>query len=293
MSILLKDILRFDELLKKYPNKRVKLRFNTNWYDEKMGWIDYNQRYLDGRDKFFDNNILSIWSKTKRRISDNDIIFQFIEVKPHIWLLIDVSYIKSAEGDFAKAKRLDEYEKYFGKLFIKWTNLPQQFFYVKKDIINSIEIHKIAEKHYLETEEEFNGYESVCKKYKQLKQIIDQKTWKEALSRVYGVYVITDTKNGKQYVGSAYGENGIYGRWKTYLESGYDKDEKENGEYPNKELKKLVNAKEKGLKYIQENFQYAILEIFPMNELGKEKALNRETYWKTVLKTKEHGYNDN
>ena len=291
MSILLKDILRFDELLKKYPNKRVKLRFNTNWYDEKRGWIDYNQRYLDGRDKFFDNNILSIWSKTKRRISDNDIIFQFIEVKPHIWLLIDVSYIKSAEGDFAKAKRLDEYEKYFGKLFIKWTNLPQQFFYVKKDIINSIEIHKIAEKHYLETEEEFNGYESVCKKYKQLKQIIDQKTWKEALSRVYGVYVITDMKNGKQYVGSAYGENGIYGRWKTYLESGYDNDEKENGEYPNKELKKLVKAKD--LKYIQENFQYAILEIFPMNELGKEKALNREKYWKTVLKTKEHGYNDN
>ena len=291
MSILLKDILRFDELLKKYPNKRVKLRFNTNWYDEKRGWIDYNQRYLDGRDNFFDNNILSIWSKTKRRISDNDIIFQFIEVKPHIWLLIDVSYIKSAEGDFAKAKRLDEYEKYFGKLFIKWTNLPQQFFYVKKDIINSIEIHKIAEKHYLETEEEFNGYESVCKKYKQLKQIIDQKTWKEALSRVYGVYVITDMKNGKQYVGSAYGENGIYGRWKTYLESGYDNDEKENGEYPNKELKKLVKAKD--LKYIQENFQYAILEIFPMNELGKEKALNREKYWKTVLKTKEHGYNDN
>ncbi len=291
MSILLKDILRFDELLKKYPNKRVKLRFNTNWYDEKRGWIDYNQRYLDGRDKFFDNSILSIWSKTKRRISDNDIIFQFIEVKPHIWLLIDVSYIKSAEGDFAKAKRLDEYEKYFGRLFIKWTNLPQQFFYVKKDIINSIELHKIAEKHYLETEEDFNGYENVCKKYKQLKQIIDQKTWKEALSRVYGVYVITDMENGKQYVGSAYGENGIYGRWKTYLESGYDKDEKENGEYPNKELKKLV--KEKGLKYIQENFQYAILEIFPMNELGKEKALNRETYWKTVLKTKEHGYNDN
>ncbi len=33
-NILLKDILKFDELKKLYPKKRIKLRFNTSWPDE-------------------------------------------------------------------------------------------------------------------------------------------------------------------------------------------------------------------------------------------------------------------
>ena len=36
-----------------------------------------------------------------------------------------------------------------------------------------------------------------------------------------GVYLITDTSNGKMYVGSAYGENMILGRWKSYVKTGH------------------------------------------------------------------------
>lgn len=291
MNILLKDILNFDKLEKEYPDRRIKLRFNTNWEDgEKI--INYNEMYRAGRDEFFDNSILSVWGPKRRRISDEDIIFQFIEVSAHKWLLIDaVKIVSTNKGEFAEAETLNEYEVYFGRLFVKFTNLPQKFFYVSRDIINKVEVWEISKEHYLKTEEEFTGYENVCKSYNKLKQIIDNQNWKEALSNVYGVYLLTDTNTGKKYVGSAYGENGIYGRWKTYLEKGYDKNEIENGEYPNKQLEKLV--KKEGRKYIEKYFQYSILEIFSKTETGKEKSLQRETYWKKVLRSREFGYNDN
>ena len=44
------------------------------------------------------------------------------------------------------------------------------------------------------------------------------------------------------------------------------------------------------------DFKLAIksgMEIFSKNELGKQKALNREKYWKKVLQSREFGYNAN
>jgi hypothetical protein len=37
------------------------------------------------------------------------------------------------------------------------------------------------------------------------------------LSSVSGVYLILDTKSDRQYVGSAYGVNGIRARWSAYV----------------------------------------------------------------------------
>jgi len=50
------------------------------------------------------------------------------------------------------------------------------------------------------------------------------------------VYVITNTDNGKLYVGSVTGRNGIYQRWKNYID---------NGHGGNTELSKLVEQQEK------------------------------------------------
>lgn len=40
-----------------------------------------------------------------------------------------------------------------------------------------------------------------------------------ALSGVKAVYLILDTKNGQQYVGSAYGDGGLLERWKCYADT--------------------------------------------------------------------------
>ena len=46
-------------------------------------------------------------------------------------------------------------------------------------------------------------------------------SWQAALSSISGVYLILDTKTGKTYVGSAYGEGGIWQRWSCYAETGH------------------------------------------------------------------------
>ena len=45
--------------------------------------------------------------------------------------------------------------------------------------------------------------------------------WRSRLAAVAGVYLVLATKTGQQYVGSAYGANGIWGRWATSARNGH------------------------------------------------------------------------
>ena len=120
--------------------------------------------------------------------------------------------------------------------------------------------------------------------YSQLQKIINQrkKDWVSALESQKAVYLITDTNNGKLYVGSATSDNGmLLKRWKEYVETGHG---------GNKNLIQLVN--EKGMDYIQNYFQYSILENYN-STISDELILERESWWKEVLKTRIFGYNAN
>jgi len=58
--------------------------------------------------------------------------------------------------------------------------------------------------------------------YKKLNDVLDGKimpTYYEALKKVTGIYCLTDTFNGKLYIGSATGEDGVAQRWGNYLNS--------------------------------------------------------------------------
>lgn len=313
LSELQKDIFE-----KKYPNKRRKVRFNVSWQEEisnadgkkNLKVFDFLEKYKSDNGAYLTNNtkseflqwILSLGSGQRKRLRIDEIVFQFIKIDLKKWLFVGVyevldlngvgvfnlSETQSRQFSYANVRRLTEYDVYVGRVVVGFTNRPQQFYYVQDDIIDNIEVSEILPRPYLETEEEFKDYDNVCKSYKSLKQCIEQPAWRDALKSVYGVYLLTDTKNGKQYVGSATGTDGIYGRWSMYLDKGYETNEKE---YPNKRLKELV--KKEHIEYIKENFQYAILEIFSKNNHGRNKALKRESYWKDVLKTREFGYNDN
>lgn len=307
-EILLKDILKFDELRQKYPNKKIKLRFNTPWYDtDKTGkTVERNQllfyKSTDKKDRrFLEENILSVFSpKGKSRIAECDIIFQFIQISSHRWLLIDavniINKIRKEKGyndltgckfDVADGEHLSCFDSYYDRLIVDWKNKPQTFFYNNKDIVDNVVVREILPQPYLELDNDFPGYENILHMYRDLKSSIYSPEWQAALESVYGVYVLTDVKTGEQYIGSATGNGGIFGRWRTYLESGF----KDDSDYPNVRLQELV--KKKKIKYIEDNFQFAILEIFNKNEDGKRKALSRETHWKKVLRTKDYGYNAN
>ena len=298
-KIYLKDIFRFNELLSQseYKGYRIKLRFNKNWDD--YSFVD---DYISGSEDFLPW-ILSNGSDKKRRNRRNEIQFQFIEVEYHKWLFVGAYLIKETNSQikqvtygnhhvkFALAERLKEYDKFIEKVLVNHTNTGQSWFYVNPKIIESVVVESVNSISYFNQTSHFPGYENISFSYQELKKNWANSSWRQYLSAVYGVYVITDVKTGKLYVGSAYGDNGVYGRWSTYLSEGYDKSEMEENRYPNKRLCEIVEKY--GISYIKKYFQYSLLEIFPKNEVGKQKALQRERYWKKVLKSKEHGYNAN
>jgi GIY-YIG catalytic domain len=119
---------------------------------------------------------------------------------------------------------------------------------------------------------EFPGYENIVHDFGQLESIVQQSKpdWKAALESVKGIYLITDKKNGRMYVGSAYGSDGIWSRWCCYIGTGHG---------CNDELTKLI--KSTGLAYARENFQLSILEFRPM-KTSDQLILEREQYWKSV-----------
>jgi len=100
------------------------------------------------------------------------------------------------------------------------------------------------------------------------------------MSNVAGIYIIVDNETGKQYVGCAYGGEGIWQRWASYAK---------NGHGGNKELKALL--KEKGQEYVR-NFQYSILEVCDINS-NDDHIFSREAHWKNVLLSRDFGYNIN
>ncbi|WP_353893588.1 GIY-YIG nuclease family protein [Proteinivorax hydrogeniformans] len=129
----------------------------------------------------------------------------------------------------------------------------------------------------------FLGYENVLLDFDELEKIVMHpdvnKQWKMMLSNVYGVYLILDTTTGQQYIGSAYGKEGLWGRWSNYIQS------KHGG---NKILIELL--KDDPLRY--KKFRFSILNVVPNSSL-KEEVIHLEQITKEKLGTRVFGLNSN
>jgi len=131
---------------------------------------------------------------------------------------------------------------------------------------------------------QFPGYEDIDLSFEELETLVknDRPDWKAALENIKGIYLISDTKTGKRYVGSAYGDQGIWSRWCAYVASGHG---------GNVELRTLVS--DPTLDYCRANFRFALLEQ-RASRTPDEVILNRETFWKRILLTRsEAGLNRN
>lgn len=121
--------------------------------------------------------------------------------------------------------------------------------------------------------------------FDQLKEIVDDmgmgiyEDHYKALSQVKGVYLIIDTTDGRQYIGSAYGEKGIFGRWSEYVNTHHGG----NAEF----IKLLKKEPERYRK-----FRFTILKIFSEGATVKE-VLDAEDLYKAKLGSTEFGLNDN
>lgn len=222
--------------------------------------------------------------------TDGVIAIGFIRIRDDYWLMTGIVKVIKDNGLARSATAEYLTKKYNFRLVVRFHKNFQNGIVLAKNIIDELEIIEVWNPDKTLDDKTFPGYKNVSVSYRELKKKLESPEWRTALSCRKGVYLITDQRTGKLYVGSAYGANGILGRWETYIKSGYDKNEVENGKCPNKKLQELVN--EKGLSYIQDNFQYSILETFT-DDVSDEYIIGRESWWKEALRSRQFGYNAN
>ena len=129
----------------------------------------------------------------------------------------------------------------------------------------------------------FPGHDRINHSLADLTAIVSQQRsdWRIALEYMKGVYVIHDQTTGARYVGSAYGDTGIWQRWSTYAQTLHGN---------NVGLRELLE--EKGADYFRANMRFALLEFWSMRT-DDSHVLERESYWKDVLHARSLGHNKN
>lgn len=171
---------------------------------------------------------------------------------------------------------IEGYEDLKERVIIRWENAISWHQWIKNDM----EVLEISPGlHY----KRFTDYFELILNFTELQEIVvnDYRDWHNVLSAVKGIYLICDNKTGKQYVGSAYGDEGIWGRWKEYVAT--------NGHGGNKALKELVNDE---WDYACRYFQFSILMLLPKTVTADE-AIRKEQLFKRKLGTNSFGLNNN
>jgi hypothetical protein len=178
----------------------------------------------------------------------------------------------SFEYEMEEVKGFDDLRE---RVIINWRNPISWHQWIKNEM-EVIQIHPGL--HY----KQFTDYADFILDFDELKEIISNQydDWRRMLSATKGIYLINDTGTGKLYVGSAYGEEGIWGRWSNYVAT--------NGHGGNKTLKELIAANPRHSR----NFQFSILMLLPRT-ITADEAIIKEKLFKTKLGTNAFGLNNN
>lgn len=269
-SIKLNDILRLDNV------GNVKIRFNLmfaqNWNPIELFKNGDLTTMLEGH----------YWNYNKNKsYKEGQITIGLVKIKPNedLWLLFHIGKVTKdlnvLNGVGYEFEELDEYEKFFGRLIVKYKNKVQTMIRNAESVIEDCYVSQILPDTF--DNDIFPGYEKVNISWSEMKRVLEKDTWKTALQNQKGIYLLTDMSNGKMYVGSAYGENMILGRWRAYIKTGHGGN---------------VTLKQLNFDHIKQNFKYSILEIYK-STTDDQIIINRENWWKHVLLSREFGYNEN
>ena len=279
-ELYLNDLLRFS----REEMERVKVRFNL----QPKGGQDPMELYLENREKVNTEWLLA--KKKKGFFQEGEIAIALVRLDDQgRWLLTTIKRITKAldvvseTGAIAyEASELEQYAPYFGRTVLRYHKTGQAPLWRYKKIHEKLVVDEILPAVY--TGEGFPGYDQVRLSWQKLKRIAEQRPadWINALENQKAVYLITDTSNGKLYVGSATSRNRmLMVRWESYVKTLHG---------GNKKLRRIVE--EKGEDHIKNYFHYSILENYNA-KVSDDFVLKREAWWKEVLQSRTYGYNDN
>jgi len=243
------------------------VRKESNW----AGWQvytnrkDFNRRYIFSMMRFYHE-------------TDAWLFGGIFEVKRKQW--VEDGDWKGYQND---VEPTGQHAEYIGRLKV---HSPYRGRTVRLNFENyygDLEVREILPEKY--SGRVFPGYENVDLSFSELEALVnkDRVDWKTALQSVKGVYLITDITENKRYVGSAYGEGGVWSRWCDYVDTGHG---------GNKGLAELLGY-EADLGYCREHFRLFLLERHPMIAADDE-IIGRENFWKKILLSRgDYGYNEN
>ncbi|CAN5890174.1 hypothetical protein BH11GEM2_BH11GEM2_00340 [soil metagenome] len=125
----------------------------------------------------------------------------------------------------------------------------------------------------------FPGFQDFHLTFSQLQQHAAEPliAWKTALSKVAGVYAITDTVQGTTYIGSAYGADGIWSRWIGYAVTKHN---------TNALLRSHIK------KHGTQHLRFGVLLTMDLRSTMDE-VIARESFFKEALGTRVFGLNSN
>jgi hypothetical protein len=264
----LNDLLGFSE----EEMSRTRVKFNT--YN---GETDPLTLFMEG-DKALKERLHKNWLYhvgERDNLKNADIAICLVKIRGNHWLLTTVDDFKKDENGEYTGIPKEKYEQYFGRTIIEYTLTGRTIVRHFDRYAAELKVRQILPGKY--DNDDFPGYDNVKLSYSDLKRVIARKDWIAALGNQKAVYLITDKKTGKLYVGSATGEEMLLQRWSQYVADGHG---------GNIELKKLQ------FEHIQKHFQYSILENYN-GRVDDDIVRKRERWWKEVLQSRDYGYNAN
>ena len=181
--------------------------------------------------------------------------------------LIDPISGESNEGlDRYALTLLPALEDYQGRLSIVWGYGYRAW--VQRAETNEKKILEIRRN---ENEPPFPGFLDFREQLSRLASV--PMKWREALASVSGIYLLTCPRTGKQYVGSAHGAAGFWGRWEEYASRGHG---------GNRRMMDVPSS----------DYHVAVLEV-AASTTTIENLIEMENRWKEKLRTREFGLNAN
>jgi hypothetical protein len=165
--------------------------------------------------------------------------------------------------DLVPSSSLAEYR---GRLVVEWGHGYRSWVQrAGKKEKTIVEIRRVA------SEPPFPGFLDFCERLSGLATV--PPSWRAALSAVAGIYLLINPDTGKQYVGSAQGADGLWGRWAQYVATGHG---------GNRRMQDVPAA----------DYQVSVLEV-ASSSASPDVLVKMEERWKQKLLSRKFGLNGN
>ena len=138
-----------------------------------------------------------------------------------VWLFGGVFRVLQRHPDRYEVELTDEGAGFIGRLKLRSPYRERATRVKFENHYVSLNVEEVLREPY--SGRSFPGFEDIDLSFEELETLVrnSRPDWKAALASVKGVYLISDIKTGKRYVGSAYGDQGIWSRWCDYVATGH------------------------------------------------------------------------